>query len=81
MTPTPPAPAVSERFSEILTIDELANFLKCNRRSIYNLTRKRKQAGVNPCPVLKTPVGIRFRRSDIEQWLSRLAVVVNWRND
>jgi hypothetical protein len=43
--------------SEILTIDDLAAFLKCSRRSIYNLTRKRSQAGVNPCPVLKNARG------------------------
>lgn len=82
------APAASPvvRFSEILTIDELANFLKCSRRSIYNLTRKRNQSGVNPCPVLRTPVGIRFLRSSVEQWLQRCQScaalkAVNWRND
>jgi predicted DNA-binding transcriptional regulator AlpA len=71
VAPAALAPAVSERFSEILTIDELANFLKCSRRSVYNLTRKRNQAGTNPCPVLRTPVGIRFLRSSVEAWLQR----------
>ena len=76
VAPAALAPAVfsdrlSERFSEILTIDELANFLKCSRRSVYNLTRKRAQASTNPCPVLRTPVGIRFLRTAVEAWLQR----------
>ena len=60
--------------SEILTIDELGGWLKCGRRSIYEMTRIRSQLHHEiPLPVLRLPFGIRFRRSDIEEWLQRHA--------
>ena len=60
--------------SEILTVEDLAAFLKCSRRSIYELTRRRGQFGTEiPLPVLRLPCGMRFLRSDIEQWIRRCA--------
>jgi excisionase family DNA binding protein len=64
------SPVVTQ--TEIWTVDELAAFLKCSRRSIYELTRKRGQLGHEiPLPVLRLPCGMRFRRSDVEQWIQR----------
>lgn len=61
---------------EILTVDELAVWLKCSKRSVYELTRKRGQlCHVIPLPVLRLPCGMRFRRADIETWLQRYAEV------
>src|ERR1039458_2295631 len=37
------SPVVTQ--TEIWTVDELAAFLKCSRRSVYELTRKRGQLG------------------------------------
>jgi predicted DNA-binding transcriptional regulator AlpA len=60
--------------SEILTVDDLAAFLKCSRRSVYELTRRRGQYCTgNPLPVLRLPCGMRFLRSDVEQWIRRCA--------
>jgi predicted DNA-binding transcriptional regulator AlpA len=59
---------------ELLTIDDVATLLKCKRSSVHNMTRKRGQARYEvPLPVQRLPCGLRFRRSDIENWLDRLA--------
>lgn len=63
--------------SEILTVADLAAWLKCSKRSVYELTRRRGQLGhAIPLPVLRLPCGMRFRRSDIEAWLQRCADAV-----
>jgi hypothetical protein len=65
-----PAPAQTE----IWTVQDLAAFLKCSKRSVYELTRRRGQlCHAIPLPVLRLPCGMRFRRSDIEAWLQRCA--------
>jgi len=60
--------------SEILTIDELAAILKMTRSQVYSLTRARAKARLShPLPVLRINGNVRFRRSDIERWLERVA--------
>jgi hypothetical protein len=60
--------------TEILTVGALAAWLKCSKRSVYELTRKRGQLYHDiPLPVLRLPCGMRFRGSDIEEWLQRYA--------
>jgi len=62
-----PAPSADD---DILTIAEVAELLKCKKSSIYNLTRHRGQARYdNPIPVLRLPMGLRFRRSSVLAWL------------
>ena len=63
------APAPSAE-NDILTVAEVAELLKCKKSSIYNLTRNRGKARYdNPIPVLKLPMGLRFRRSSVLAWL------------
>jgi predicted DNA-binding transcriptional regulator AlpA len=62
----PPAPADNE----ILTVSEVAELLKCKPSSIYNLTRIRtRERYDNPIPVIRLPLGLRFRRSSVLAWL------------
>jgi predicted DNA-binding transcriptional regulator AlpA len=62
----PTAPADND----ILTVAEVAELLKCKPSSIYNLTRHRGQSRYgNPIPVLRLPMGLRFRRSSVLAWL------------
>ena len=62
----PPASADND----ILTVAEVAELLKCKPSSIYNLTRLRGRARYdNPIPVLRLPMGLRFRRSSVLAWL------------
>lgn len=63
IVPTPPAE------NDVLTVAEVAELLKCKKSSIYNLTRNRGQARYNPIPVLRLPMGLRFRRSSVLAWL------------
>ena len=74
--PTPAPSLQSQPFhSEILTVDELAAWLKCSPRAIYELSRSRGQArGKHPVPAIRIHKKmLRFRRSDIEAWLQRCA--------
>lgn len=60
--------------SEILTIDELAALLKMRRSQVYTLTRSRTRARMaNPIPITKINGNVRFRQSDIDDWLQRVA--------
>lgn len=65
---------MSDAPTQIMTIDELAAFLKMTRRQVYNLTRARGQARMDdPLPILKINGNVRFRKCDVEKWLARLA--------
>jgi excisionase family DNA binding protein len=60
---------------EILTVDELASLLKMSKKQIYTMTEKRTRTGVmraHPLPVLKTNGNLRFRKSDVEDWIEKL---------
>lgn len=62
--------------TEILTIDELAALLKMSTRQVYEMTRTRTRTGAmreNPIPVVKINGNVRFRKSDIERWIEKLA--------
>jgi excisionase family DNA binding protein len=60
--------------TEIMTVTEVVSMLKMSRRQIYELTRNRGQVRPeNPIPALRINGNLRFRRSDIEAWLERLA--------
>jgi len=62
-----PAPQPEQ---EIITVAEVAAILKCRPSSVYNLTRKRGLARyAHPLPVIRLPLGLRFKRSSILQWL------------
>jgi len=66
---TAPAP-----YSEILTVEDLAKWLKISKRSVYEMTRERgQQRHEIPLPVLRLPCGMRFLRSDVEAWIRRCA--------
>jgi len=63
--------------TEILTVDELAAMLKMSTGQVYEMTRDRTRSGAmrdNPLPVLKINGNVRFRKSDVEAWLEKLAV-------
>jgi len=64
VVPTTPAE------KDILTVAEVAEILKCKPSSSYNLTRHRGRARYDsPIPVLRLPMGLRFRRSSVLAWL------------
>jgi excisionase family DNA binding protein len=59
-----PTPLVS--FEPILTIEDVAQRLRIEPRTVYELTRKRAK---RPLPVLRVGKFLRFRWSHIEKWL------------
>jgi hypothetical protein len=60
---------------ELLTIAQLAIYLKMPVSSIYSQTRSRHRAryGDRALPFIKINGAIRFRKQDIVTWLDRLA--------
>ena len=52
-----------EQFGNLMTIDEVADYLRVKKRTVYDWVKKGK------IPAMKT-VGLwRFRRERIDQWL------------
>ncbi len=50
--------------NEILTLDEVAVYLKAGKRTVYRL------AACGEIPAFKLGGTWRFRRSDLEQWIA-----------
>jgi predicted DNA-binding transcriptional regulator AlpA len=58
---------------DIITVHEVAQILKCKPSSVYNLTRKRSRRYTHPpIPVIRLPLGLRFRRSSVLAWLAEI---------
>lgn len=59
--------------SDILTVDEVASWLKLSKRAIYELTseRGRERMKSNPLPVLRIGTTIRFVQKDVQAWIER----------
>lgn len=55
---------VSDHPDEILTIDEVAAFLKAGKRTVYRLAASGK------LPAFKLGGTWRFRRSDLDKWIA-----------
>jgi excisionase family DNA binding protein len=58
--------------SEILTIDELAAWLRISRRSVYELTSERgRKASKHPLPTFRLGKSLRFVRADVQAWIEQ----------
>jgi hypothetical protein len=66
-------PATTNNSDELLTVAELATRLKCPESSVYNLTRRRAVRYAHQLKVLRLPMGLRFRKRDVEEWLDKMA--------
>lgn len=55
---------MNEQADEILTIDEVAAFLKAGKRTVYRL------AANGEIPAFKLGGTWRFRRSELDQWIA-----------
>lgn len=55
---------MSDQLDEILTIDEVAAFLKAGKRTVYRL------AASGEFPAFKLGGTWRFRRSDLDKWIA-----------
>jgi len=66
-----PAESV-ESLPELLTVNDVAQLLRCKPSSVYNLTRKRARRYEHQIPVLRLPCGLRFFQSSIMQWLTSI---------
>lgn len=60
---------------EILTVNEVAAWLKISKRHVYELMQQRTRSGEvrsNPIPSLRIGSSVRFRKSDVEAWIEKL---------
>jgi excisionase family DNA binding protein len=55
---------MTETEGEILTLDEVATYLKAGKRTVYRLAQK---GGI---PAFKLGGTWRFRRSDLDRWIA-----------
>jgi excisionase family DNA binding protein len=55
---------MSDQLDEILTIDEVAIFLKAGKRTVYRLASSGK------IPAFKLGGMWRFRRGDLDKWIA-----------
>jgi excisionase family DNA binding protein len=61
--------------SEILTVAEVAAWLRISKRQVYELAKPRTLTGEirkHPIPVLRIGASVRFRKCDIDRWLQQL---------
>ena len=56
---------ISNKPDEILTINEVASYLKAGKRTVYRLAASGK------LPAFKLGGTWRFRRGDLDQWIAR----------
>jgi hypothetical protein len=58
---------------ELLTIEDLAKFLKLTKRSAYELTKARTRARqIHPVPMIRINSHPRFVRAEVEKWILKL---------
>lgn len=55
---------MNEQFDEILTIEEVAAYLKAGRRTVYRL------AANGQIPAFKLGGTWRFRRTELDRWIA-----------
>ena len=60
--------ASASEFEELLTLDDVCRLLNLKKSYLYHLTHNRR------VPFIKIGNHVRFRRSDVEQWLSASTV-------
>lgn len=54
---------------DILTVAELAAFLKVSRSHVYVLVKSQS----NPLPALRLGTSVRFRKVDVDAWMQKLS--------
>ena len=74
-TTTQPQPSVGPQNDEVWTVADVAQHLKMTPRQVWELTRRRGQLrSDHPIPYIKIHrKALRFRKSDVQQWLAKLA--------
>jgi predicted DNA-binding transcriptional regulator AlpA len=61
---------------EILTVGEVAAMLRISKSKVYELTNERTRSGdvrEAPLPCVRIGSSVRFRTSDVEAWIEKLA--------
>jgi predicted DNA-binding transcriptional regulator AlpA len=62
-------------FTEILTVQQAADFLSMTKRQIWEMTRARGRVRMPiPIPIIRVNGNIRFKRSSLSQWIDQLEV-------
>ena len=59
--------------SELLTVEQAAEFLNMTKGQIHEMTRARGRERMPiPIPLLRINGNLRFRRSSLEKWLNEI---------
>ena len=55
---------------DLLSVDQLSEFLGVNPSTVYGLTRQRSnRSDAPPLPFIRLGKSLKFRRSSVEAWL------------
>ncbi len=60
-----------EGFSEIMTLEETAKYLKIGKSTLYKMAREGK------IPAVKIANQWRFKKEDIDKWLQEIEILSN----
>jgi predicted DNA-binding transcriptional regulator AlpA len=61
---------------EILTVDEVATWLKVSKRHVYELCKQHTKTGdvrERPIPCIRLGKSVCFSKAAVEEWLQRLS--------
>lgn len=60
----------------LLTVDQVAELLQLSEYQVYELAKPQTRSGLvrqHPLPSVKIGRSVRYRRSDIDAWLTKLS--------
>jgi excisionase family DNA binding protein len=60
---------------EILTVSEVATWLRLSKSQVYELMKPRTRSGEvreHPLPSVRIGTTVRFRRKAVEEWIEKL---------
>jgi excisionase family DNA binding protein len=61
---------------ELMTVNEVATMLRISKRTVSELITERTRSGElrgHPLPVVRIGRSVRFKKSDVEAWVEKLA--------
>ena len=64
---------------EILTVSEVAAWLRLSKSQVYELMKPRTRSGdlrEHPLPSFRMGTAVRFRRTAVEEWILKLEKLV-----
>jgi len=60
--------------TDLMTVDEVAAYLRCSKSQIYTMCSARTRARMEkPLPRFKLNGSLKFKKSEVDKWLNELS--------